>query len=551
MIALVSAIGISLAALHGAWIPVALAPAQFQPTYYELSDGESGIAFGEPQSGYLAPDVDLDNQGRLSVPPGRTIALPLAEGIEYGVTNSGRLLAPYVVVGLQRSLGNAASGDLAAARLHGAQIIDLEGSDLRWVDWDASRAWTRDRAWLESLTVACSDDRAPLRLSLQQRRDLMEVRLGRCALRTPLAGDDRARVLVVVAGLNWAGVERADGWHVTRDVWWKPVAVIVLQAATAAVVIGPFAALGLSLWIAGLSLFGPVPALIGFAVVIIITCVAAIIACIRRTRGRLRGHWLAWSIAGVVVVSLAVWSLRSGDTSRDWGEVRLERGNNACGLIGYSTVRGDTLRRGSPSAWDYLDQQCVSCRGATARYAKEAQKLDWVRDIACADSFTLAPRGVLAFLGGGNDDFFWARSTFSQIFRFIGLLTYAYQRPDEHAWQRFVNTAAADSRLALDEQTTVIRELATCTGARGQKLLFMHDFLIWDLEGGRSPDRQAMLAARRSAVEEGGGRFVDLLAGVGSSAGVSWFNDFIHPSAIGHLRIGESICRTLTDSAGK
>jgi hypothetical protein len=241
----------------------------------------------------------------------------------------------------------------------------------------------------------------------------------------------------------------------------------------------------------------------------------------------------------VVPIAFAV---RLNNSAAHGAELRVERAQNVCELIGYSTVAGDTLRDGTVGVWAYLDGPCAACSGATARYAKEGQTIDWVRDTACAPSFAPQPGGAVVFLGGGNDDFFWRESAARQAFHFLGLLYYAYQRPDEQTWQDFLRETAEGSSLMIEAQTAAVRELAQCVRARRQRLLFAHDFLVWDLEAGRSPPRRAMLEQRRGAVETSGGVFVDLLEALGPRAGVSWFNDFIHPSAVGHLRIGEFLC---------
>jgi len=54
-----------------------------------------------------------------------------------------------------------------------------------------------------------------------------------------------------------------------------------------------------------------------------------------------------------------------------------------------------------------------------------------------------------------------------------------------------------------------------------------------------------MLAARRAAVEAAGGTFVDLFEVLGPDAGVSWFNDYVHPFLLGHERIAEVVCRQM------
>jgi hypothetical protein len=112
-------------------------------------------------------------------------------------------------------------------------------------------------------------------------------------------------------------------------------------------------------------------------------------------------------------------------------------------------------------------------------------------------------------------------------------------------WSENVTAAAAASRRRLDVQTSAIASLGSCIQSRGARFLFLHDFLATDLDGGRDADRAAMLAARRVAVEAAGGTFVDLFEVFGREAGVSWFNDYVHPSLLGHERIAELTCRHL------
>jgi hypothetical protein len=85
-----------------------------------------------------------------------------------------------------------------------------------------------------------------------------------------------------------------------------------------------------------------------------------------------------------------------------------------------------------------------------------------------------------------------------------------------------------------------------CAQERQAGFLFLHDFLVTDMVTGREADRATMLARRRAAVEDSGGRFVDLLDVFATEAGVSWFNDYVHPSAIAHERIAELACRLVT-----
>jgi hypothetical protein len=555
---LVVCVATDLVALQPVWAPAQLVRGQYQRAYFELLGGVTGLAIDEAQDGYMAPEVELDRRGRLSVPPGRTIAVPIEDGAEYIIWNEGRSSAPYVVIGVETPLAAAPGPDTRDSRpfrFGGARVLELRDGELTWTDWDASRPWGDDRTWLRSLTDACNDGRRSPSLSIRQEGAALVARLGRCSLRSalPTAPEHGENAFAVVAGPNWAAVERPrEGWRTAGHVVWWFVAAVIAATGLLYVGFGMLVTAILSAWVGLLSLFGPVPAVLGFFVAVAAAVAGSLWAAtglVLRTRPMTRIAALAALCAGLIGYPVVV-VFRAADLSVNRQELRFERARNACGLIGYSTVRGDTLRRGTVGAWAYLDGECTVCSGATARYAKEAQTLDWVRDTTCAPSFTLQPGGALVFLGGGNDDFFWRKSVARQAFRFIGLLHYAYQRPDEPTWQRFVTATSEGSLEMIGEQTAAIRQLATCTRARGQRLLFVHDFLIWDLEEGRSAPRRAMLEQRRAAVDAAGGRFVDALEALGPKAGVSWFNDFIHPSAIGHLRIGELICRTLATQTG-
>ena len=96
----------------------------------------------------------------------------------------------------------------------------------------------------------------------------------------------------------------------------------------------------------------------------------------------------------------------------------------------------------------------------------------------------------------------------------------------------------------LDDQADDIAAIAECARAGGRQFRFAHDFLIWDLDGGRTPARQRTFAARQTAVRNNGGDFVDLYDAFHERAGLTWFNDFIHPSAVGQRMIAELLCTT-------
>ena len=143
--------------------------------------------------------------------------------------------------------------------------------------------------------------------------------------------------------------------------------------------------------------------------------------------------------------------------------------------------------------------------------------------------------GLVTFLGGTNDDLFTGMLSIARLFVVSG--------QGSEPWRHNAIAAAAASRRRLDVQTSAIASLGRCIQSREARFLFLNDFLATDLHGGRDVDRAAMMAARRAAVEAAGGTFVDLFEVFGPEAGVSWFNDYVHPSLLGHERIAELACR--------
>jgi hypothetical protein len=208
-----------------------------------------------------------------------------------------------------------------------------------------------------------------------------------------------------------------------------------------------------------------------------------------------------------------------------------------CAILGYSTVKGEGLRHESGGIRAFLDEDCAGCRQTTAGRFAGGETLAWVRDAFCASEPAFGGQGLVTFLGGTNDDFFTGMLSLPRLFIASG--------QGSTQWRQNVTAAAAASRKRLDVQTSAIATLGRCIQSRGARFLFLHDFLATDLRGGRDPDRAAMVAARRGAVEAAGGKFVDLFEVLGPEAGVSWFNDYVHPSLLGHERIAELACRQL------
>lgn len=89
----------------------------------------------------------------------------------------------------------------------------------------------------------------------------------------------------------------------------------------------------------------------------------------------------------------------------------------------------------------------------------------------------------------------------------------------------------------------------TCAQKLGARFNYFHDFVAWDLADPRSPARKEMLEARAAAMRQENASFFDLLDAVRDEVGIWWFNDYIHPSEIGHRRIGEIMIRVLDEGA--
>lgn len=164
--------------------------------------------------------------------------------------------------------------------------------------------------------------------------------------------------------------------------------------------------------------------------------------------------------------------------------------------------------------------------------------LSWIRDSYCASDPSFGSGGHVAFLGGVNDDLL------SGALSFARLLIASRQGRDD--WQRKQAAAVAASRRNIDSEVASLDGLMSCVEARHADFLFLHDFLVTDLAGGRGVDRASMLARRRAAVEARHGIFVDLLDAFADEVGIAWFNDFVHLSRIAQKRTAHLACRIAT-----
>jgi hypothetical protein len=309
--------------------------------------------------------------------------------------------------------------------------------------------------------------------------------------------------------------------------------------------VGPLSVLALAALLLGAAIVKPIaatltwPLLFAIGLLGVILRLAAIGLSYLRPRWRVPAAAIALASAAYFIgVKLETMKPHSPATILHTREARGEP--DLCAVIGYSTAGGASLRgsleqRGLRGVRSFLDMQCPRCSGATGAIAGSGETLDWMKEAYCSSPSSFGGNGQVVFLGGANDDFLWGVTTVARLF-IVG------QRSVD-AWRSSQAPATAASLARIDEQVSAIDGLVRCARDRGASFLFLHDFLVTDLTGGREPDRAAMLARRRQAVEAAGGTFVDLFDTFSAEAGVSWFNDYVHPSLVAHERIADLACR--------
>jgi hypothetical protein len=371
--------------------------------------------------------------------------------------------------------------------------------------------------------------------------DRLDVRLGSCVLGEPRAlHGDSSPLLATLAGPDWLAVARHPGWATKRSVLWPLLAGIAVKVGATWWAAGIASAAAVSLALAGAAVWVPVPATMVWPLTVVLGVAAALLRLsVLGLRRIPRGARVPVVVAAVALAAgLFANRTKEEDAFPPIVHIHGEPARaDRCAVLGYSTVKGEGLRHESGGIRSFLDEDCGGCRQTTAGRFAGGETLAWARDAFCASEPAFGGHGLVTFLGGANDDFFTGMLSLPRLFIVSG--------QGSAPWRHNVTAAAAASRRRLDVQTSAIATLGRCIQARGARFLFLNDFLATDLRGGREPDRAAMLAARRAAVEAAGGTFVDLFEVLGPEAGVSWFNDYVHPSLLGHERIAELACRHL------
>lgn len=550
-----------------------LAPGELKAGSFDVLTGKTTLMLDDHFLNELYPQIDLFAGGELVIPAGYSAAVPLRSRLEYRVRVLDHPTAPYVVLGAAVPLPDAVRLDRQIANprrppnpavLADAKVMsaDADGT-LALHPWDASRPWSADKQWLSALTSACKAAGETLELIVRFEAGKVTLRLGRCAAETTLAEtNDAAPMMAVLTGPQPTVVEkRGAPWRLTSHVAQSPVATLAqvslfVHAGVAAVAIGLVSAVIVVGSLALASLLFPFEA----AVVWLTIGILGIAFAAVRLAYRLGS---SWGVATLALLAVAVaFALARGRTDEAHHQhLNLSQavfdeseGTPRCLLTGYSTTADAGLHYGTPGLFGILDTACDRCEGATARVAWRGGELSQIRDTVCAEEGPVAPGTDIILLGGTNDDFQLPLQAMTLADRLRGYLAAArilfLLRKLPKATVAFdasqtLMVAIETARRNVAGQTALIRQACDCARERGAHLWFFHDYIASDLAAGPSPARAFLLDERRRATEAAEGKFVSLLEATGDRAGVSWFNDIVHLSAIGHREAAGVVCRTL------
>jgi hypothetical protein len=569
--------------------PTDLAPQTVQRGSFQSLAGQVVLALDPDMRRWMPPDVGIYAGGVLAVPTGRSVVLPLASGVAYLVRNAERPVAPYVIIGTRRALRNgerldhvetAGSEQPQSARraveiVSDPRVLAPADGGVALLPWSA-RPWDADAEWRTALTRRCANADPASGLSVERAGTRIDVRYGSCIVQVAAHSTDADDpVVAVLAGPESATVVKRGGrWQVTPTGTLREqgtaLALVTAGTAVGAAAVGGIGALAVAVPLAVLSRWWPFQALLTFVVV---TPLAAVVAMVRvARRGRRWPSAAARSlgiVAGLVAFGFTLTQLNIGTRLSEQEDRRFRelcgQGHGApvpqppaaCLVTGYSMAADMGVGFGVGGTYATLDAECPACAGSTQRTACPGATVTFVRDLLCSPNVPLAPGSRIVFLGGGNDDWMWpeaSASRFDQLRAWIaelGIVFDKVQLTSPHEFRPFAfgrGDHAPGAGTVNEAEQLAFDEAAACAERRQARLWLFHDFLASDLASGRSPTRNALVAMRRTAVERHSGRLVDLLDTVRHRAGVSWFNDVIHLSAVGHREIALLACRMMTQS---
>ena len=524
--------------LHVMWLRRYLDGGQLAYGYFEPgSDGPRLVT-----EGFDARDVDDDmalaSDTRLWVSPGKSLVLPIAADCDFTVTTSSEGRAPYLVFGALDPLDPASSGGGNPAQiLSRARRLDFKAEGLSLAAWDATLSWGTDGEWLRELATSCASERSPVRVSTLN--GILRVAYGECRLELPLDAESIS-VLALLPGPAALLVEKPAMWK-THYVAAFGVLAIIMGLACAAVAslfagLGAWLCVGFSIvpvLLIAWSLLAGVLAWLATALVGVLFACAQLVRFVWTSKRSMRVGIVLALAGGVVVLvrfhldhpSPRVRMTASGDRSNAPARPL------PAVLLGYSAVAGGRLRSDRGRLLDHLTRLAHADVDPLSQRAFPAQTFSRIEQCVCHELDDAPAGSLLLFFGGTNDDWYSGieMSSWPSLWMTIGRLQFL---SDSHRWERSAETfdaAAQSSQAVLSVQEGVIRATVDCARARDHQFIFFHDFLVSDLESALSPDRRRMRKARKDAVIAAGGEFVDLFDVLHNAAGVSWFNDIIHP----------------------
>jgi len=575
--------------------PMDLAPRTVQRGSFQSLGGVVVLALDPDMRRWMAPDVGIYRGGVLAVPTGRSVVLPLGAGVSYHIRNASRTRAPYVLLGSRRALNGAQQFDHvdphgAVGRVGGGpaflsepRVLAPSGNGVGWLPWGA-RPWAADNEWLAGLSQRCASAGGRIAFSVQRTGKRIVVQLGRCTAETlaPTEEDDDLSI-AVLAGPDTATVVKTGGtWEVTpagspREVA-TALAFVTLGSLVLGAGMGPIGAAAVAVVLAALSLWWPFQALLTFVLTTPLAAVAGLVRLAhfgwrsrRGARAALGGLALVAGIAAFAAVGtrLNLGTRLSEQEDRRFQELcgwRAVPGQVAgkpplCLLTGYSTAADMGVGFGVEGTYGTLASECPICADAIARVTCPGMTFAFIRDLLCSASPPVAAGGRIVFLGGDNDDWMWSGSSSSLRERVgeglagLALLFNKIQLTSPSDFQPIeTDPAFPGGRAGVAKDTrqgAAFEAAAACAERRRAPLWVFHDFLASDLAGGRTEIRSAFLALRREAVERHSGKLVDLLEALRDRAGVSWFNDMIHFSAVGHHEVARLVCSRITAPVGE
>ena len=532
-------------------------PDEYEIGYFEACpDGVCLIMDGSFRTG-IFPEIELNDEDTLLVPPGRSLVLPLAADRSYVIDRADAPGAPHIVVGSQVSWeesGNPSENGSSVTRLVRGFVPSVVEGELRFREWRPASPWGEDEARLGQLAEACGTPVA-VEMGATRGQPSVSVQMGDCEASAPFGMEENAEPepsLVVLAGPRWATVRRpGNPWRTELRIHGVFLPFLILMSVVAGI-----AGLGWILSFTSSSLILLASFLHPLAAVLLWISAAFLGACGCFWRG-IRRLWrrkpalACAAVAGpILLIIVVVINFRSSEIGPEDQPVAGDAQQDPCLLVGYSTVEGAGLRFGTDGLYELLASSCQACAGGLERRAASAKDFTWIRDVVCAAGRSQRGGGPIVFLGGNNDDFLWGMTRGSlfgnladslQVLKVI--LSPDQVQPDH--WSSLMSLAEHHSFQSSGEQAEVIEETLRCSAENEATFWFIHNFMAFDLEGGRSADRTRMLEMRRAALAGTGATFVDTLERFQGEVGVHWFNDFIHLSAVGHERIAGLTCESI------